>query len=66
MPSRDIGCSADDGVDSGPYIDLADGQAVGVFVWATGIDATDDDALVARAEILNALKLQARHGQALD
>ena len=65
LPGHDIGCAADDGVDPGPHIDLADGQTVGVFVRATDIDAADDDALVARPEIFGSLECQAGHGQPL-
>ena len=66
LASGDIGRSADDGVDCGADIDFADGQAVGVFVGAAGLDATDDHAVEALAEVVDALVFEAGHGQALD
>ena len=63
LASGDIGRSADDGVDCGADIDFADGQAVGVFVGAAGLDATDDHAVEALAEVVDALAGLAGDGE---
>ena len=49
-----------------PHFNLADGQAVGPRVGAALQHPSDDDARKAAAQVLDALGLQAGHGQAVD
>ena len=66
LASGDIGRAANYGVDCGADIDFADSQAIGVFVGVASLNTTDDYAVEALSEIIDALVFETSHGQALD